>query len=693
MAACLVVSAAGSLTQSARAFELPWWIDSIEVTSPSTPLGIGAVTLNGTWIDTGAPDAIGHSVRDGALHLSVSAPGLNVPTGDALTPWSLTEEFGPLDPFAGPGGVNEIFGSVWSVDPRDRSVRERVSGPDFLGWIIPPPRGSFEGLGTGQEYVSAAYDVSADGRVVSGANHLAPNVNGLITSEAFAWTPETGRTTIGLLPGGIPGGSRALGVSADGNYLAGVSTSGAEPSVPQEAFRWSLGGGMEGLGVINDFSSTSEARAISRNGAVVVGVDDFFPPLGAPGVFDFRRAFRYTDEAGMQDLGTLPQYGERSTSEAVDVSANGRVVVGTAFRDAQPDDPFFPIDLAQPFRWVPLDGMQGLGNLPRFFPAIFPTPQQMTLANAVSADGETVVGVDRVVTPAFVDSLDPYFQESAVLWTREAGWVDLGQLRLVPGPEQVAAEAVDVSGEGEIVVGQALVVATDAANDDYLDSEPDAFGRVKVPFIWDEERGMRPLARVLAGDFGLDLEGWRLGEVTAISDDGTTVVGTGRNPNGLQEAWRAVMHRNSRPGDADFDGDVDRHDHATLMEHLGLSSESHELYYADGDFDADGAVGEGDLALLLANYDGRHLGDFNADGVVDAADYTVWRDHQGLETGVADSNGDGRASGDDLAAWRANYGRELNATGLALAVPEPAGLLLVVLGLMSQAGRGSRRNR
>ncbi|CAN0365068.1 unnamed protein product, partial [Ectocarpus sp. 4 AP-2014] len=139
--------------------------------------------------------------------------------------------------------------------------------------------------------------------------------------------------------------------------------------------------------------STSEARAVSSGGQVVVGVDNFFPPLAGPQVFYGRRAFRYTDEGGMQDLGVLPEY---QTSEAVDVSANGRVVVGNSERYPSDAAIPFPTDLVQPFRWTEGDGMVGLGNLPRFFPAVFLPPQQETVANAVSADGRVVVGLDRV---------------------------------------------------------------------------------------------------------------------------------------------------------------------------------------------------------------------------------------------------------------------------------------------------------
>lgn len=679
---------AAAIGPAAAAVELPWWLDSITITPPGQS-GLGAVTLSGTWIDTGAPDAIGHSVVGGQLHLSVSAPDLGVPTGDALTPWTLTEEFGPLEPFAGLGGVNEVFGSIWSVDPRDRGVRRLVAGPDFLGWVQPPPRGQFEGLGAGEAYVSAAYGVSANGRVVVGANELAPNAAGFITSEAFVWTPETGRTGIGLLPGGIPGGSTAAAVSPDGNHVAGVSTTGRQ-FVSQEAFRWSLGAGMQGLGALNGPSSQSEARAVSRNGRVVVGTDEFYPP-GLPGERQ-RRAFRFTEEAGLQDLGVLREYGEGSFTEGEDVSADGRVVVGTAYRGRNPNDSI-PTDLAQPFRWTREGGMQGLGNLRRFESDAF--RQQETVAKAVSADGKTIVGVDRLPVGDF--SVFANGNEKAVLWTEESGWRSLGVPRDVAG-DGFDSSAVDVSGDGLTVIGRVSYTSTVVTN-----VYPSVISRRSIPFIWDAERGMRPLARVLAGDYGLDFEGWNLGEATAISDDGTTIVGTGVNPDGVQEAWRAVLRRNTRSGDANFDGRVDLVDRDLLMGNLGMSSETDAVYYEYGDFDADGAVGESDLALLMANYDGRSLGDFNADGLVDAADYTMWRDHLGQETGMADADGDGRVTLDDLAAWRANYGATLSA-GATLAVPEPAALGLTLLagsiGVATRrrsarrpfSGRGARRS-
>lgn len=67
------------------------------------------------------------------------------------------------------------------------------------------------------------------------------------------------------------------------------------------------------------------------------------------------------------------------------------------------------------------------------------------------------------------------------------------------------------------------------------------------------------------------------------------------------------------------------------------------------------------------------LGDFNGDGVVDAADYTVWRDNQGAPDSVlapgSTSDGSGFVDAGDYATWRANFG----ATGAAQGSPPTGG--------------------
>lgn len=82
-------------------------------------------------------------------------------------------------------------------------------------------------------------------------------------------------------------------------------------------------------------------------------------------------------------------------------------------------------------------------------------------------------------------------------------------------------------------------------------------------------------------------------------------------------------------------------------------------------------------------------GDYNANGVVDAADYTVWRDSLGM-TGPglpADSNRDGIIDIVDYLAWRVNFGAIAPGSGSGN-VPEPsAGWILLSVATISAMGR------
>ena len=77
------------------------------------------------------------------------------------------------------------------------------------------------------------------------------------------------------------------------------------------------------------------------------------------------------------------------------------------------------------------------------------------------------------------------------------------------------------------------------------------------------------------------------------------------------------------------------------------------------------------------------VGDYNGDGVVDAADYTVFRNNEGTEFELP--NRDPAATGvvgqDDYDAWAANYGAVSQpvAPPAANAVPEPAGVAALAI--------------
>ena len=86
------------------------------------------------------------------------------------------------------------------------------------------------------------------------------------------------------------------------------------------------------------------------------------------------------------------------------------------------------------------------------------------------------------------------------------------------------------------------------------------------------------------------------------------------------------------------------------------------------------------LPLSLAA--GGPTGDYNGNGVVDAADYTMYRDNLGADSGVLQNNDiPGPIDVSHYSQWKNNFGA--GAAGGASAVPEPGCLLLVMVGCIA----------
>jgi len=92
----------------------------------------------------------------------------------------------------------------------------------------------------------------------------------------------------------------------------------------------------------------------------------------------------------------------------------------------------------------------------------------------------------------------------------------------------------------------------------------------------------------------------------------------------------------------------------------------------------------GDVTLELTY---ALTGDYNGNGIVDAADYTVWRNSLGqMGSGLAaDGDGDNQIDADDYNVWKSHFGQVAPGAGAGsldrAAVPEPSCVLLLFLSM------------
>ena len=309
----------------------------------------------------------------------------------------------------------------------------------------------------------------------------------------------------------------AHAVSANGAVVVG---GGHNITLGAEAVRWTATGGTQGIGDLPGGTFSSWANAISPDGSTIVGCGH-----SANGY----EAFRWTAGGGIQGLGDFA--GGMFYSEAFDVGVTGAVGRGNSAAGWQAcrwsDGSIIPLPAYPtggypmsaravsanggvivggdtPWRWTQAGGLQILPSLPGGAGGY---------AEGVSDNGTFIVGGEPSASG----------QWEAFLWSAAGGIRGLGDL----SGGVFDSEARDVSDVG-VVVGYGNLTA------DVSD---------RVAMIWDEVHGMRNLREVLATEYGLaaSLAGWTLTEANGITPIGLTIVGTGINPQGQQEAWMAQL--------------------------------------------------------------------------------------------------------------------------------------------------------
>lgn len=356
-------------------------------------------------------------------------------------------------------------------------------------------------------------------------------------------------------------GEGAAGSGGEGGGEAGAGGGGgedAEPSTGLTLFDYPLAVGVSDdgrLAVFQDLTST-EATAVlydTHTGDVLERL-----PLGEPSRVlatavsangrltamhgDPLRAGIWSAGDGWIDIespyaeGCGPDVGA-----AFDIGANGKVVVGLMWNGCT----------AEAFRWTDANGtpvytkLETLGQAPEGS-----SNPPTNRATKVSADGRITAGFaangsadrspavwdetgtgfllvpDEVETPGEVLSIDGTgttlagtLGNDGFVWTREAGFTWLERF-----PEAMPSDTVypnAITADGTTVFG----------------GVGNAFFSLPTAFVWTSKDGMRPLLAV-ATDAGIEApEGLMFQSVLGASADGTVLVGTALDAEGLPKTF------------------------------------------------------------------------------------------------------------------------------------------------------------
>lgn len=330
-------------------------------------------------------------------------------------------------------------------------------------------------LPTGPDF-NAASAVSDNGVAVGNSDIAGGYV-------AFRWTQATGIQSIGDLPGGDIN-TEAIDISADGSVVVGFGLTASG----YEAYRWTTGGGFEALG-FNGSDTQSFAFGISADGSTVVGRSD--------GVAS-AQAVRWTASEGIVPLGILPG-GTFSSANAA--SADGSIIGGASSSTASKAS----FASAEAVRW----DNDVLSSMNFTYTDPFSGNQLVYDASveAISADGSVMA----LNTPG-----------DAYRWTADTGFTKIP--RVMDGNFSHGMNAIDISGDGQIIVG--------AANANNLIAN-----RFERASIWTPSTGQLYLQDYLNGLGVTGFSGWTLFQATSVSPNGRYIAGFGLNPSGKVEGY------------------------------------------------------------------------------------------------------------------------------------------------------------
>ena len=304
--------------------------------------------------------------NQGTAH-GISADGLTVAgavsfsSGDVATTWT-------------PDGTatNLNLGS-WT-----RAIAASDGGAAVAGWSGSTARDAFRwtpaggmvslgglpGIPLSQRYDQPT-DITPSGAVIVGG----AGTQSTTSTRAFRWTAATGMVSLGLLAGSNQPATTASGVSDDGNVIVGTAHGSADPNQP---FRWTPAAGVHALAGL-PAGSFGSAQDVSGDGTVVVG------SLRLGRTIPNWEAFRWTEAGGLTFL-PRPTGGDADRASATATNADGSVIVGQTVDDA----------VGRAAIWI--DGQQHTLESLLTAAGADITGWSFFEAVDVSADGRTIVG-------------------------------------------------------------------------------------------------------------------------------------------------------------------------------------------------------------------------------------------------------------------------------------------------------------
>ena len=243
-------------------------------------------------------------------------------------------------------------------------------------------------------------------------------------------------------------------------------------------YRWTLNTGMIALGNLSGGDGSGSANGITSDGKIIVGMANSISG---------DTAFIYDEASGMRSLGSLVDPGQ---SEATAVTLDGSIIVGGSLNNEY---------FVEPFHWSEETGMIGLGDIPGSV--------GLSVARAVSSDGSVIVGDSYIVNNTLV----------AFFWTKSTGIMQLPDF-----PEgQLSCMATGITGDGSVIVGYGF----------------DSSGKKAAYWI---NNTIYSLEEKL-NDLQVNISGWKLQCITAITPDGKTIVGYGSSPAQILGGWIAYL--------------------------------------------------------------------------------------------------------------------------------------------------------